>query len=178
MPRRADLLNSKKGLWLCNPVLNAVYSVRARAQVFETPWREYLGGPSALQVIPHAGYLLVATSPIGRALIASHHVRIEPELEGAESLLILGGNTRLRLFDHRRGEVTTILKDGFDDVFLRSELRFRTGSEDVLLITISMTGKDEIACGGYCISHLFMLEPYVALAKKNIGLEEDDGDSD
>ncbi len=75
---------------------------------------------------------------------------------------IMRGVVEIEAFQH----LVCVAKDPIDDK--------KQCSADVLLITISMTGKDEIACGGYCISHLFMLEPYVALAKKNIGLEDDD----
>ena len=123
--RKSDLLRRKDGLWLCNPTINALFSVRAAAKVFETPWREYLRGPNPIATASHAVFLLASTAPVARALMASHHVRIEPDLDGAEEVLILGGNSRMKLVDHGRGRVTTILKEGFDETLIRRELLFR-----------------------------------------------------
>lgn len=49
----------------------------------------------------------------------------------------------------------------------------RSCSEAIIIIVITSIGEN-IACGGYCINHLFMLEPYVVLAKEKIGLEDTD----
>lgn len=46
-------------------------------------------------------------------------------------------------------------------------------ADEILLIVVALAGKDDIACGGYCLNHMFLLEPYVAASKQNIGLEED-----
>lgn len=43
--------------------------------------------------------------------------------------------------------------------------------EPVMIITVVMTGRETLACGGYCAKHMFMLEPYVALSRKKIGIE-------
>ena len=121
----AQLARRQSGLWLCNPTLNIIYSVRAQHRVFANPWREFLIGPTPLSTLAHGLYLGANTAPLGRGLLPSIHLQIEPELDGAESILILGGNSRLRIIDFARKQVVSILKEGFDDRAFRRELRLR-----------------------------------------------------
>lgn len=136
LPKTSDLVARKKGLWLCNGQINAVFSARAESRIFETPWREYLGGHSFSRWVAHAGYLAVATAPLTRWHLASHHLWIRPDLDHPRSTLILGGNSRIRLIDFQHGLVTTVLKSRFDSAFLSRELEFRKSRDDVLALPI------------------------------------------
>ena len=44
-------------------------------------------------------------------------------------------------------------------------------SEPVFVIVVTVAGRDSLVCGGYCLNHLFMLEPYVVLSKNKIGVD-------
>lgn len=121
----ALLARRPAGLWLVHPELNAVVSARARPEVFANPWREFGRGATPLKTALQRTYLALHSAPGLGGAFASHHLRIEPELDGAESILILGGNTRLRLLDLQRGEVVSILKQGFADAAFKRELDLR-----------------------------------------------------
>lgn len=131
-PKASDVLARKRGLWLCNPEINAIFSVSAESRVFEVPWREYLAGASFVRTGAHAGYLMAASAPIGRWVLASHHLLIDPELTGAKSTLIVGGNSRVRLLDYDRGLAKTILKSRVDPAAMQRELDLRRDRTDIL----------------------------------------------
>jgi len=131
-PKISDLLDRKKGLWLCNPEINAIFSAQAGSSVFQVPWREYLGGSSLSKVLAHGGYLTAATAPVSRWFAASFHLWIMPELDNADSTLIMGGNTRMHVVDYHLRRVTTVLKSRFTADFMRRELELRTSRDDLL----------------------------------------------
>ena len=127
-----ELPDSTSGLWLCNPRINSIYGVNTTSEVFSIPWREYLKGPTLLRTLGQLGYLFAATSAPGRSRMATHFVRVSPEIAGSDQILILGGNSRLRWIDFRTGRVLSILKEGFDPSWLRRELEIRKDRDDLL----------------------------------------------
>jgi len=126
----------ENGLWLCNPAINAIYSMHAKSRVFGIPWREYLRGPNLVATAAHAVFLAASTAPVARNMTASHHVYIEPDMGGANDILILGGNARLKIIDYRLKKVTTILKAGFSERLINRELEYRTNGRVELALPV------------------------------------------
>ena len=50
---------------------------------------------------------------------------MSPAVKSAESKLIIGGNTKLRLIDVAENKVFVLLKDGFDQKYMTRELYVR-----------------------------------------------------
>jgi hypothetical protein len=120
-----------------------VFSVRASSRVFETSWREYLRAPSVGATVLHGAFLAGNTAPLARNLLASHHIWFDPELEDPAHLLILGGNSRLRLIDYREGTVTSILKEGFDERSIRREIALRKAGRADLAPPVLRVSEDQ-----------------------------------
>ena len=117
---------SRPNEWLCNPLVNAIFSPNACSAVLALPRRWYAKGPTLTRTAAQRAYLLAATSPLTRRALAGQAVLIEPTPANASQVLIAGGNTRLRLFDFERGEATTILKSRFDQSFVTADLKVRS----------------------------------------------------
>lgn len=111
--------------WLCNPLMNAIFAPSARGAVLALPRRWYGRGPSLARTVAQSVYVRAATFPIARSALAGPAILIDPPPANASSVLIAGGNTRLRLFDFARGEATTILKSRFDGSFVSADLQVR-----------------------------------------------------
>ena len=112
--------------WLCNPLINAIFAASARSEVLELPRRWYGTGPTLARTATQRAYVFAATSPIMRRALAGPAILIDPMPANPCSLLITGGNTRLRLFNFDKGEATTILKSRFDESFITADLAVRT----------------------------------------------------
>lgn len=111
--------------WLCNPLVNAVFHPSASAEVVALLRHWYGRGGSLARTIMQQGYVRAATSPIARGMVSPYAITIDPCPAQAAHCLIAGGNTRLRLFDFKSGEATTILKSRFDPAFVRADLEVR-----------------------------------------------------
>jgi hypothetical protein len=68
---------------------------------------------------------MAATAPLTRNALAEHDIHIEPDIPNASQLLIIGGNTRLKIFDYASQQVTTVLKQGFDKKFIFRDIEVR-----------------------------------------------------
>lgn len=111
--------------WLCNTLVNAVFHPFASKEAMALPRHWYGRGGSLARTIMQQGYVRAATSQITRGMVAPYAITIDPCPAQAAHCLIAGGNTRLRLFDFKSGEATTILKSRFDPVFVSADLEVR-----------------------------------------------------
>jgi hypothetical protein len=117
---------SRIGTWLCNPLVNAVFRPQAHRGVFEIPWRSYGSGAPTPRLAAQQTYLMAATALCTRNFMAEYAITFDPEIRHAPHLLIVGGNTRLRLYDFQRNEAVTILKERFDESFVGADVALRT----------------------------------------------------
>lgn len=112
--------------WICNPLINSIFTPSALNEVMELPKRWYGSDPSLARNVAQRAYVWTATCPILRSTLAGPAILIDPIPPNASNMLITGGNTRLRLFDFVRGEATTILKSRFDESFVNADLQVRS----------------------------------------------------
>ncbi len=110
--------------WLANTYLNAIFVPEAVSAVFDPVRREFTRSTVAWRRLPQAAYVALA-SGIGAAQLAQAGLSITPVIEHARHQLLVAGNHKLRLLDHRAGLAYGILKHGFDARFLENELTTR-----------------------------------------------------
>ena len=112
--------------WICNPLINSIYVKEAKYEVFYAIKWEYSKNPlkpwrSAFQRL----YLQIAIKSKFGPLLASYSVMISPEISNARNMLIIGGNTKIRVIDHTNKTVFVILKRGFNKKYLEREILVR-----------------------------------------------------
>ncbi len=108
-------------IWLVNVYLNAVFSPELEDAAFDPVRREF-----GYSLVPwrrplQRVYVQAATSKGGARWLAQAHLRVSPPVRDARYLLVVPGNHKIRLLNHREGRVTVLLKDGFPDDFWRRE---------------------------------------------------------
>jgi hypothetical protein len=123
-PNLARLRDGGAQAWLANIYLNAIFVPEVESAAFDPIKREFARSTVAWRRVPQAAYVALATG-IGAARLAQAGLSVSPAIEGAGHQLLVAGNHKLRLLDHRAGEAYGILKQGFDAQFLRRELDTR-----------------------------------------------------
>lgn len=118
-------LPSSRTSFLCNPAINAIFSPNCYHQVLSLPRIWYSCDNRFPFKILKILYLLAATSRFSRFLFCPILVDIFPAPQHSEHLLIVGGNTRLRIFDFHQLVATTILKSGFDPHLISNDIQIR-----------------------------------------------------
>ena len=115
--------------WLVNIYLNAIFQPDASAKTLEPVRREFARSVRWRRRLPQRAYVELATRAPTHRMLAQARLRIEPALEGAEGLLIVGGNSRIRVLDRGQGRAYSLLKDGFPADRLARELTARRLAE-------------------------------------------------
>jgi hypothetical protein len=117
--------------WLCNIYVNAMFVPEAEPQIFDPIRREFgyslVRWRRPLQQV----YVALATSRPGARWLAQAGMGISPPLPGAERLLIVAGNHKIRLLDRAKGVVYGILKSGFPPHFMQREIEARRQAEEL-----------------------------------------------
>lgn len=111
--------------YFCNPYLNILMPERFDASVGEFVRSNYGYTPFRSRRYLQYLYVEAAVSPIAFRVLATHVLEVTPALPESSALVILGGNNRLRLIDLRLGRTWDLLKSGFCQDFIRSELEAR-----------------------------------------------------
>ena len=111
--------------WLCNIYLNAIFVPKAEPTIFDPIRREFARGVVWWRRPVQRAYVSLATSHRGAGWLAQAGVGISPFLSGAERLLIVAGNHKIRLLDRANGVVYGILKSGFPAEFMQREIETR-----------------------------------------------------
>ena len=115
--------------WYCNPHLNAIFTQDATNVVFGPARGEFGRATSVLRRPAQALYVRAATSRAFARRLAWPALQVTPTVPDADSILILGGNNRIRLIDFLSGESHVVAKSGLGTEFIDREIEVRTGFE-------------------------------------------------
>ncbi len=115
----------KQQSWLCNIYLNAIFVPEADRRVFDPVWREFAHSIVRWRQPLQRAYVELATSPLCAGWLAQAGLGIAPYISGAEDLLIIAGNHKIRLLDRRHKITYGILKNGFPPDFIEREITAR-----------------------------------------------------
>ena len=111
--------------WLCRPDLNAIFAAHAPSKVLDPVRRELYETSVRWQRPLQRAYFGLVAHPRLVERLAKVAIGIKPALPDADSLLILGGNNRLRILDLQSQRLHFVLKDGFDTRSTQRELEVR-----------------------------------------------------
>ena len=98
-------------------------------------------------------YVSAASSHWGAPWLSQVGLGVSLPIPNTETKLIVGGNHKIRILDHREGLAYAVLKEGFDPVFMQRELETRRLVEQygVLVPPLEEVGKD-----GYWFSERYV----------------------
>jgi len=112
-------------VFLCNPLLNAIFSTSANNSIFDLLFAWYGRSSSPIKSFIRRSYIHVATSPHTRKIFASYVIKITPAIPNFDMSLIVGGNSSIKIFDFKDNVVSTVLKDGFCDRYIMNDVQNR-----------------------------------------------------
>ena len=112
--------------WYCNPLINSIFVKGVNSSVFDPISGEYSYNPlkpwrSSIQRL----YLNLSKNQMTSRLFAKYLIQISPPIKDPQNKLIIGSNTKIRLIDIADKKVYVILKNGFDEKFLKKEMYIR-----------------------------------------------------
>jgi len=113
--------------WYCNPLINSIFVKGVNPAVFNSIIGEYSYNPlrpwrSFIQKL----YLSLSRHRVTAQLMAKYVVEVSPPIKDSKNILIIGGNTKIRLIFLTNNKVYVILKNGFDKKYLEKELYVKT----------------------------------------------------
>ena len=119
------MFNHKSDLWLCNPSLNSIYLQSANSEIFHILFDWYGKNHSPVMSLIQRFYIYLATSKYLRGFFSSYAISITPIINKPNMVLIIGGNSCIRIFDFSKNVVTTLLKDGFCKRYVQLDIENR-----------------------------------------------------
>ena len=115
--------------WLVNSRVNAIFSPRAEAHIFDPLRREFGRSVRRFRGPLQRGYVTLATRrPMSRWL-ADAAVGFLPDIPDAEQKLIVAGNHKIRLLHAAANRVYAVAKQGTSPLFLERELAAHAAAE-------------------------------------------------
>jgi hypothetical protein len=130
--------------WLCNPLINSIYAEGAKDVPFNAVMHEYTTNPiKPWRSILQRFYIYLATKTKLGSVLAPYFLLISPEINNSSSILIIGGNNKIRVIDSASNTVFVILKKGFDKKYLEREIQIRQEYDNLPVPPIKQTGKTD-----------------------------------
>lgn len=129
-------------LWLCNPYLNAIFTATADPEVFAPVKSEFSTHPSPWRTHIQRVYVKLATGKALKRWFCSAAIGVSPPIPDAVNTLIVGGNHKIRIINHKTRTVYVILKKGFNPAYIGRELSIRKEYPDLPIPLIKETGKN------------------------------------
>jgi hypothetical protein len=112
-------------LWLCNPSLNAIYLQSANSEIFHILFDWYGKNHSPVMSLIQRSYIYLATRKYFRSFFSTYAISITSVIKKPNMVLMIGGNSCIRMFDFSKNVVTTFLKDGFCKRYVQLDVENR-----------------------------------------------------
>ena len=120
-------------VWYCNPLINSIFVKNVNPGVFDSLKSEYNTNPTSFwKTLLQKAYLWFSMHPFFAHHLAFSRIFINKKLDNSQNLLFIGGNTKIRLIDINNQLVYVILKDGYNDTYMNSELTVRENNNYLL----------------------------------------------
>jgi hypothetical protein len=128
--------------WRCNPLINSIYAEGAEDVSFNAIMHEYTTNPiKPWRSILQRFYIYLATKTKLGSVLVPYFLLISPEINNSSSILIIGGNNKIRVIDSASNTVFVILKKGFDKKYLEREIQIRQEYDNLPVPPVKQTGK-------------------------------------
>ncbi len=116
--------NSPANIWLCNEFLNCIFRPSAPPEVFGPIQSEYGTSTRRWRTPAQRLYVFLATRSALQWSLSQGRLAIDPVPDDSRSMLVIPGNTRIRIANHQKKTAWVVLKEGFDrDRFLEESRR-------------------------------------------------------
>jgi hypothetical protein len=139
--------------WLVNVYLNAIFTPDVDPIVLDPIRREFSRSLVWWKRPLQQAYVTLALSQGTAGWLAQAMLAITPEVPGAAYKLIVAGNHKVRLLDRRADRAYGILKEGFNDRFLRREL---AGRQAAVACQVPVPDLLEVARGVWWFSERYV----------------------
>ena len=126
----------RRGCFILCPRLNTAVYDRAEKSVKRTVQRSHAVQSSPLLKLAMAAFISVAFSKHG--MFGCKYIIFDRTPEHAESMVILPGNMKIKIFDFQEGTVRNILKTGFEKTSLQIEKNIRIDSDRAYILSLRM----------------------------------------
>jgi tRNA A-37 threonylcarbamoyl transferase component Bud32 len=117
------------GEWLCHPQLNAIFSEHVHRSALDPIMREFSQSVAPLRRPFQSIYVKAALSRNLARWFASVRLKFDPAFPDEADQVIVPGNQKIRILNHRTRTATCIMKDGFPASALQRELNARQQAE-------------------------------------------------
>lgn len=112
--------------WNCNCYINSIFTSDLEPRAFQPIRQEF-----ARSLVPwrrplQRAYVSLAANPHTAPWLSQATMEVFPAVGESQHQLIIPGNSKLRVLDHRSGRAWSVLKSGFRPQFMRRELESRT----------------------------------------------------
>ncbi len=113
-------------VWYANAYLNAIFVPQIRDACFEPIRREFSHSSNVWRRPCQKAYVALATHPRSATRLATHRMMVSTPVAGAEDMLIVPGNRKIRLLDRANHDCVCLLKEGFDAGPFAAEVQHRS----------------------------------------------------
>lgn len=111
--------------WRLQPLLSMYCAANPTIEAREFLRDSFRFTPFFWRILPQWILGTAATTRVGLNIGSQQGFWVVPEVENADSMVLLPGNQRIRVFDFSRGRVRTFLKVGFEKATMQTEIGIR-----------------------------------------------------
>lgn len=116
----------KKGqVWLCNPYINAIFVPQVNQEILAPVIQEFSRSIKLWQTPFQKTYVILAANQLTSRWLSTASIEVNPPLNNAKKLLIIGGNNHIRLLDYSSNCTYVIHKSGFNKEFFLNDIKVR-----------------------------------------------------
>ena len=123
-PDRANSMAEGEQAWICNHYLNAIFQTGVDPVGLDPIRKEFSRSPQIWKRPLQRLYVSLATGTMAKRLSQSRLV-VFPRVPDSQHLVIIPGNQKIRILDHRSSQSTCLLKDGFSRCRFETEISAR-----------------------------------------------------
>lgn len=145
--------NTETQEWLVNIYLNAIFEETISSTAFDPIRREFERSTVRWKRPLQRNYVALATNQSLAKHFAQARLHVSPAVPDVSNILIVPGNHKLRLLNHEQQTVKNVLKAGFLDHFMHSELEARQIAEKCH-VPMPEIRDIHIAEGWYCENYV------------------------
>src|SRR5690554_6299397 len=111
--------------WRLQPLLSMYCALSPTRKARHFLRDSFRFSPFFWRILPQWFLGTAATTSLGLYVGGQQGFWVTPQVENAESMVLLPGNQRIRVFDFSRGRVRTFLKVGFENGTMQTEIGMR-----------------------------------------------------
>jgi len=117
--------------WYCNKWLNVVFTAGVESIALDPIRKEFSHSLRRWRRPIQSAYVALATSPWMSRFFAHATMDVTPQVDGYAHQIIVPGNHKIRVLDHRRRVSTAILKVGFPNDRFQQEINARRFAQEL-----------------------------------------------